>query len=387
MRKETKKALIIANTAGLITDFLSIDCSLLRDMGYSIDCLCNSEYPGMDSPAFFDKYDITVFDAPFPIRSLDLASMKVCFCIVARLLKSGQYDLVHCHSTIAAAIARIAAKQYRKNGLKVIYTSHGLPFYQGSSGYTNHIYHLIEAHLSKHTDAVVAICLEDFKNMSKMSCGAVYHIPGVGIDTDSFEHCECDPGRKKQELGVPDEAVVILSIGELNSNKNHEVIIRTLAAGNFDDCVYLICGREVTEKGKGAELKKLAHSLGVNVELLGYRSDIPEICRCADIGALPSFKEGLGLSGVEMLASGVPLIGSNRQGIKDYVVDGVTGYLFDPESTEDAMRALTILKEELSSSNSYRDSCIEMARRFDRAESYRAMKKMYEETLTNRNGN
>ncbi len=91
---------------------------------------------------------------------------------------------------------------------------------------------------------------------------------------------------------------------------------------------------------KKEELQQLANELNVHIKFLGFRKDIPEICCSADIGALPSFKEGLGLSGIEMLAAGLPVTGSNRQGIKDYVIDGVTGYLANPEDSKSFSEAI-----------------------------------------------
>lgn len=63
-------------------------------------------------------------------------------------------------------------------------------------------------------------------------------------------------------------------------------------------------------------LKKYAVEKNVRVIFLGFRKDIPEINRCADIAVLPSLREGLGLAGIEALASGVPVVGSDVQGIE-----------------------------------------------------------------------
>lgn len=85
-------------------------------------------------------------------------------------------------------------------------------------------------------------------------------------------------------------------------------------------------------------LKKYAVEKNVRVIFLGFRKDIPEINRCADIAVLPSLREGLGLAGIEALASGVPVVGSDVQGIKDYVVDGETGYLCAPTDNHNGNR-------------------------------------------------
>ena len=79
-------------------------------------------------------------------------------------------------------------------------------------------------------------------------------------------------------------------------------------------------------------LKKLVSSLKLDKQVffLGYRQDIPEIMSACDIFAHPSIREGLGLASLEAMASGLPLVTSNVQGVPDYVENGVTGYICAP---------------------------------------------------------
>ena len=66
-----KKALIISNSSGLITDFLENDIKILKEKGYEIECACNVNYPGKDTKNFFEKFNIFVHDVSFPIRNLN----------------------------------------------------------------------------------------------------------------------------------------------------------------------------------------------------------------------------------------------------------------------------------------------------------------------------
>ena len=92
-------------------------------------------------------------------------------------------------------------------------------------------------------------------------------------------------------------------------------------------------------------LKKYAEEKNVRVKFLGFRKDIPELNKCADIAVLPSLREGLGLAGIEALASGVPVIGSRVQGIKDYVIDGKTGYLCSPLNADEFADKIKLLSD------------------------------------------
>lgn len=358
-----KKALIISNSAGLVTSFLKNDVELLIERGYTIACACNTRYTDSNTNNFFCQYKIDVFDVDFPIRTLDFNKITNSYNKIKNILRSNAYSVIHCHSTIAAIIGRECAKKYRKKGTKVCYTSHGLPFYKGNEGLKSKIFYIIEKHYSRYTDLIFSICNEDFERLKKMHCKQVYLMHGVGIDVSRFEDCHIDRKKYREELGIEENKIMILSIGEINANKNHQIIIRALSKLSIPNIVYAICGRELTEKGKKDELIELANTLNVKLVMLGFRKDIPQICKCADMGALPSFKEGLGLSGVEMLASGLPIVGSNRQGIKDYIQNDETGYLADPTQVDSFASAiekcLFLIKEEGT-----KEKCISMSKRF-----------------------
>lgn len=109
-----KKALIVSNSSGLVTLFLKNDVDLLLRNGYSIDVACNTDYPDTNTDVFFDQYCDKIFYVPFPIRKLDPTLIVESYARLSKILHNGNYDVLHCHSTIAAAIARQCAKKYKK---------------------------------------------------------------------------------------------------------------------------------------------------------------------------------------------------------------------------------------------------------------------------------
>lgn len=113
---------------------------------------------------------------------------------------------------------------------------------------------------------------------------------------------------------------------------------------------------------------------------MGFRKDIPEINRCADIAVLPSLREGLGLAGIEALASGVPVVGSNVQGIKDYVIDGKTGYLCSPRDADAFADKIQLLSDK-EARFSMRKACVEKAEEFRLDISHQQMKNIYKNLL------
>ncbi len=98
------------------------------------------------------------------------------------------------------------------------------------------------------------------------------------------------------------------------------------------------------------ELLSLIIELGVNdrVKLLGHRSDIAELCKSCDIFAFPSFHEGLPVSVMEAMASGLPILCSRIRGNTD-LIDENGGRLFNPYSISECAFALRDLqKDELT---------------------------------------
>ena len=170
--------------------------------------------------------------------------------------------------------------------------------------------------------------------------------------------------------------MVVLAVGELSHRKNHQVIVKALAKAQIPDVIFMICGNAMTSANTKEELEQLAKEACIDLRLMGLRDDIPQICKCADIGVMPSTREGLGLSGIEMLASGLPLVASNVHGIVDYVTDGVDGYLCDPFDENAFAKAISKLSDE-SLRKSMIENCEKAAEPFDIEYSKRAMQDIY----------
>ena len=77
-----------------------------------------------------------------------------------------------------------------------------------------------------------------------------------------------------------------------------------------------------------------------HVRRLGYRTDIPELLAAADIFALPSHFEGLPMSVIEAMLTGLPVVATAIRGPREQVVDGETGLLVPPMSVPPLAAAL-----------------------------------------------
>lgn len=257
-------------------------------------------------------------------------------------MENGDYDIVHCHTPNASVITRLVCRKFRKKtNLKVFYTAHGFHFYKGAPMLNWMFFYPVEKFCSRFTDKLITINKEDFElAKTKFHAKEVHYIPGVGVDLSRFENVQVDRNEKRREIGVPEDAVLLFSVGELNENKNHQIIVKALAKLDNPNIHYAIAG----VGDKKDYLLNLAKELGVSeqLHLLGYRKDVPELNHCADIFCFPSKREGLGLAAIEAMACGLPVITSNVHGINDYSMNGVTGFKFDPNKVNDCCNAVSL---------------------------------------------
>ncbi len=249
-----------------------------------------------------------------------------------KLLKENTYDVIWTNEPVMGVMTRLAARKARKKGTKVIYMAHGFHFFKGAPLINWLMWAPTEVIMSHFNDVLVTINWEDYNWAKKHTHAPVIkHIDGIGVDFSNRESV-ISREEKRNQLNITQDDILVLSVGELQKRKNHQVIIRAIAKLNNPHIKYIICGQGVLED----ELKALGEKNNLQNQLffLGYRADIPEIMSACDIYAHPSIREGLGLASLEAMASGLPLITSNVQGVPDYVENGVTGYMCSPMDVE-----------------------------------------------------
>lgn len=326
------KILYVSTLSLTINSFFKTHIRSFLAQGHSVEIACNCN----DEPIhdFFVSLGCKIHNIPFsrsPFAKKNLAAYKQ----LKRLVHENQYDIVHCHTPNAAAITRFACKGIRKAGTKVFYTAHGFHFFEGAPLKNWILYFPIEWLCAHWTDVLITINREDYHlAQRKMKAKKVVYVPGVGIDVNEFNKIDVDKAAKRILLGVPENAVLLLSIGELNDNKNHETVLRAIAGM---DVYYMIAG--VGDKEQ--RLKDIAAEVGMadRLKLLGYRTDVEELYAASDVFVFPSFREGLSVSLMEAMASGLPCAVSKIRGNTD-LIDENGGALFNPADVGDAKKQI-----------------------------------------------
>lgn len=329
----------------------------LLDEGHTVDIATNEEEERVQD--YYRDWGCKIYPLSCsrnPLKKGNIDAIQQ----IKTLVGKGQYDIVHCHTPIAATCTRLACRKAREKGIKVIYTSHGFHFYEGAPWKNWLLFFPIEWVCAYWTDVLITINKEDYAlAQKKMHAKRVEYMPGVGITVEKFVNTVVNKIEKRTEIGVPENAFLLLSVGELNTNKNHEIVIRAISELNDKSVHYAIAGEGELEE----HLRRLVKELGLEGQshLLGYRNDVAELYKVADGFVLPSYREGLSVSLMESLASGLPVICSNIRGNTDMVEDGVTGYWANPFEARTFAESICKLKN----SNTFYETCIKAGQKFD----------------------
>lgn len=147
--------------------------------------------------------------------------------------------------------------------------------------------------------------------------------------------------RKRIELNIKDSEIVLVSIGNCNSNKNHQIIIKALhkidklGIMNFR---YIHIGEEENTRSE----YMLAKEMGVSEKVFfaGKMGNFTDILHASDIFIMPSFQEGVGISAIEAAASGLPILVSDIPGLRELYEEVDIIRKFDPNDVDSLVSAI-----------------------------------------------
>lgn len=204
----------------------------------------------------------------------------------------------------------------------------------------------VERHLHSYADFIVANSkaiakqLEREEGVSSEKLRLIHN----GIDISHF-HQVGRMGNVREELRVPDNAVIFIVVANLIPYKGHEDLLRaiSLLSGSHKQNVFLVCaGDGLCNRG---DLVKLVSQLELDEQIfwLGSRRDIPSLLSHADVSVLPSHEEGFSNAILEGMAAGVPMVVTDVGGNSEAVIDGETGFVVpsnDPQALAVALERL-----------------------------------------------
>jgi glycosyltransferase involved in cell wall biosynthesis len=182
---------------------------------------------------------------------------------------------------------------------------------------------------NRRVDRVVAIShgIRDVLVAAGVEPNRIAVIPS-GVEVERFVAAEGAREQvRRQEWGAGEAECVVLVVAALAARKGHAVLLEAaaLADARRPGLRYVFCG----EGPERAALAARAHALGLagQVRFAGFRRDVPRLLAGADVVAVPSLHEGLGIAALEAMAAARPVIASRVGGLLEAVRGGETGWL------------------------------------------------------------
>lgn len=173
-----------------------------------------------------------------------------------------------------------------------------------------------------------------------------------GIDLERFaSHKSVDKKSFLLKNNIPQDKIIIGTVGRLDKLKNQELLIDAAAkllSEKKTNIHFIIIGDEtdsITGKGYKQKLVDKIRYLGIEnfVSFFGFTNNIENYFDVMDIFVLPTDKESFGYVLIEAMAKGIPVLATNQGGPKEIIIDNKNGYLFEPKNESDLANKLLLL--------------------------------------------
>ncbi len=286
---------------------------------------------------------------PVPMaRSLSPVAQWRAFRALLALMRAERPDLVHAHMPISGFLARLAA---RVAGVpRVAYTCHGFLFNQPGPRWRRVLALAMEWLGGRLTDVTLTVSEEEAADARRLGIdrhatpirngrdGARFHPDPAArarIRAEMGADMDAEMGA---EMGAGAERCVVVIVSRLVRHKGHPELLAAMA--NVDADLWVVGERLASDRGTDIDAMLADSTLGTRLRVLGPRTDVAAVLAAADIFALPSHFEGLPMSVIEAMLTGLPVVSTAIRGPREQVVDGETGLLVPPMTVQPLADAL-----------------------------------------------
>lgn len=298
---------------------------------------------------------------------------------LVRLVRETGAHILHVHGYAASDFGRLAA---RRAGAALVLHEHfadpRMPVYQGWA----------DRLLAPWTDRAIAVSrsTRDFLVRER-------HVPADRVrliwnGAPRAEFGAAPPGARatvRAELGVPEDVILIGTIGRLSTQKGHRFLLEAAprVVADHPRVHFLVVG----DGDRAEPLREQATSLGIlpHVLFAGHRADIPSLLAAIDIVCIPSLYEGTPLTLFEAMAAGKPIVSTSVDGCAEVLEDGATGILVPPGDAAGLAEGLVRCLGDAALRARLGEAARRASERYDIGECVERMQALYDEVLAERN--
>lgn len=335
-----------------VRQFLAPLARALEEAGYevSIACTRGTYFEGLQRDGF------RMIENPVA-RSLNVVSHIASLIRTWRLLRRGRYDVLHVHTPIAALIGRVAA---RCAGVPLkIYTAHGFYFHDGMRPAGRAFHVALERLGALCGDYLLTVSREDEETALRLRIARPGRVRTVwnGVDLARFRPGRYSPAERESHraaAGFAHQHLVIGIVGRLVREKGLLELAEAAArlAHRHPDLRILVVGGAL-ESDYDAFQQELdavlaRHGIRDRFAFTGLVTDTAPWLAAMDIFTLPTYREGMPVSILEAMASGLPVVATDIRGCREEIVPGETGLLVPARAAgplADALEHLIVSSE------------------------------------------
>ncbi len=316
------KVIEITNVDFSLTQFLLPLMRAMRGRGHDVIGVC-ADGPFLERP----RAEGFRIEALRLERSVSLAAHWLAFRAMVRLFRTERPDLVHAHMPISGFLARIAA--WWVGVPRIAYTGHGFWFNFPGSWPRSVVGFAMEWLAGRVTGTFLTVSEAEARDARRLGIHRRAIAVGNGRDPARFRPDPAARQRVRAALGATDAQVVVLAVSRLVWHKGYPELAAAMRM--VPDAALWVVGERLTSD-RGPDMMALLRNagLGERLRLLGYRDDVPELMAAADIFVLPSRFEGLPMSVIEAMLTGLPVVAADVRGPAEQVVPEATGLLVPP---------------------------------------------------------
>lgn len=290
-----------------------------RERGHEVVGVC-AEGPLLDLPR---AEGFRIHTLPFA-RSLNPLAQARAFAALRGFLAAEKFDLVHGHMPISGLLARAAARSLGTP--RIAYTCHGFLFNQPGPAWRRQLSLALERAAGRITHTFMTVSEEEASDARRLGIHPSPIAIGNGRDPALFRPDAQARARLRAELGA--DGPVVMGTARLVRHKGWPELLRAMR--DVPQATLWVVGERLASDHGDAMAEDFAQAeaaLGPRLKLLGYRHDVAALLAAADIFCLPSHFEGLPMSIIEAMLTGLPVVATDIRGPREQVVDGQTGFV------------------------------------------------------------
>ncbi|MCA1055171.1 glycosyltransferase family 4 protein [Rossellomorea aquimaris] len=274
-----------------------------------------------------------------------------------------RYDYTYVHYAAHNSLPLLILKKLKKN-IKIVTNVHGsdvVPEVSSQEKYQKYVKKLLE---NSYKVITPSFYYKDLvKEKYRLTSTPIEVFPSGGVNKKIFH-----PKNNKKELydvyGLDMDYRYIGFVSRLDVGKGWDILLDAISLIKEDPLFKHVKFIIVGDGKDRVQFEKKAKELGIEDRIIRFsllpQTSLADIYNCIEIFVFPTMRKGesLGLVGLEAMACGTPVVGSNLGGLKDYIVEGQNGFLFPPGNSKalvDKMKQYLLLdtkeKESMVSSS------------------------------------